>query len=34
MVVLHSDDLDLLNRNDVLVTEGGTTRSESVKKRA
>ena len=32
MVVLHSDDLDLLNRNDVLFTEGGATRSESVKK--
>jgi len=31
MVVLHSDDLDLLNRNDVLFTEGGATRSESVK---
>ena len=32
MVVLHSDALDLLNRNDVLFTEGGATRSESVKK--
>ena len=31
MVVLHSDDVDLLNRNDVLFTEGGTTRSDSVK---
>ena len=31
MVVLHSDDLNLLNRNDVLFTEGGSTRSESVK---
>ena len=31
MVVLHSDDLDLLNRNDVLFTEGGATRSDSVK---
>ena len=31
MVVLHSDDLNLLNRNDVLSTEGGGTRSESVK---
>ena len=31
MVVLHSDDLDLLMRNDVLFTEGGATRSESVK---
>ena len=31
MVVLHSDDLTLLKRNDVLFTEGGGTRSESVK---
>ena len=31
MVVLHSDDVDLLNRNDVLFTEGGATRSDSVK---
>ena len=31
IVVLHSDDLDLLNRKDVLFTEGGATRSESVK---
>ena len=31
MVVLHSDDLHLLNRNDVLFTQGGSTRSESVK---
>jgi 2-C-methyl-D-erythritol 4-phosphate cytidylyltransferase len=31
MVVLHSDDLHLLNRNDVLFTQGGNTRSESVK---
>ncbi len=31
MVVLHSDDLNLLNRSDVLFTEGGGTRSESVK---
>ena len=31
MVVLHSDDHDLLNRNDVLFTKGGDTRSESVK---
>ena len=31
MVVLHSEDLDLLNRNDVLFTEGGATRSDSVK---
>ena len=31
MVVLHSDDLHLLDRNDVLFTQGGSTRSESVK---
>jgi 2-C-methyl-D-erythritol 4-phosphate cytidylyltransferase len=31
MVVLHSDDLHLLNRNDVLFTQGGSTRSKSVK---
>jgi 2-C-methyl-D-erythritol 4-phosphate cytidylyltransferase len=31
MVVLHSDDLHLLNRSDVLFTQGGSTRSESVK---
>jgi len=31
MVVLHSDDVNLLKRNDVLFTEGGNTRSESVK---
>ena len=31
MVVLHSDDLNLLNRNDVLFTQGGSTRAESVK---
>ena len=31
MVVLHSDDLHLLNRNDVLFTQGGSTRSESVR---
>jgi 2-C-methyl-D-erythritol 4-phosphate cytidylyltransferase/2-C-methyl-D-erythritol 2,4-cyclodiphosphate synthase len=31
MVVLHPDDLHLLNRNDVLFTTGGHTRSESVK---
>ena len=31
MVVLHSEDLDLLNRTDVLFTEGGATRSDSVK---
>lgn len=31
MVVLHSDDLHLLDRNDVLFTQGGSTRSESVR---
>ena len=31
MVVLHPDDLHLLNRSDVLFTKGGLTRSESVK---
>ena len=31
MVVLHPDDLHLLNRSDVLFTIGGHTRSESVK---
>ena len=31
MVVLHSDDLDLLNRDDVLFTKGGATRADSVK---
>jgi 2-C-methyl-D-erythritol 4-phosphate cytidylyltransferase/2-C-methyl-D-erythritol 2,4-cyclodiphosphate synthase len=31
MVVLHPDDLHLLNRGDVLFTKGGHTRSESVK---
>ena len=31
MVVLHSDDLSLLNRSDILFTEGGGSRSESVK---
>ena len=31
MVVLHPDDLHLLNRSDVLFTKGGNTRSESVK---
>ena len=31
MVVLHSDDLNLLKRNDILFTNGGSTRSESVK---
>ena len=31
MVVLHSDDLHLLDRNDVLITQGGSTRSESVR---
>ena len=31
MVVLHPDDLQLLNRSDVLFTKGGNTRSESVK---
>ena len=31
MVVLHPDDLHLLNRSDVLFTKGGHTRSESVK---
>ena len=31
MVVLHSDEINLLKRNDVLFTEGGCTRSESVK---
>ena len=31
MVVLHPEDLHLLNRSDVLFTEGGHTRSASVK---
>ena len=31
MVVLHSDDIHLLDRNDVLFTQGGSTRSESVR---
>ena len=31
MVVLHSDDIHLLDRNDVLYTQGGSTRSESVR---
>ena len=31
MVVLHPDDLHLLNRSDVLFTKGGHSRSESVK---
>ena len=31
MVVLHPDDLHLLNRSDVLFAKGGHTRSESVK---
>ena len=31
MVVLHPDDLHLLNRSDVLFTKGGHTRSASVK---
>ena len=31
MVVLHPNDLHLLNRSDVLFTTGGHTRSESVK---
>jgi 2-C-methyl-D-erythritol 4-phosphate cytidylyltransferase len=31
MVVLHSNDIHLLDRNDVLFTQGGSTRSESVR---
>ena len=31
MVVLHSDDIQLLDRNDVLFTQGGSTRSASVR---
>ena len=31
MVVLHPEDLHLLNRSDVLITRGGLTRAESVR---